>query len=249
MLDWPSVSQDPNNSKSFLMWKERYDKEITKLELFAKTTKDEKILSLIGAGNPDTRVLDIGFAEHTLDYVNNPNWFHAKLRSFYTGTVYGVDINSNLVTKIVEKTGWQNMIAADATDTGTILVKGGFDVIHAGDIIEHLSNIGGFLSFCRNNLKPGGKVILTTPNPVAWRTLKRWANFGGTVINMEHTCWITPTNMNELCRRFGFEFIESHYQVKSRKRSLLYRTLFPLVFRLRDFLFQDYIYIIKKTGS
>ncbi|MFY9329116.1 MAG: class I SAM-dependent methyltransferase [Georgfuchsia sp.] len=248
MLDWPKISQDPNDQRSFRIWKDQYDKTITKMELFAKRRKDEKILSLIGAGSASSKVLDIGFAEHTLEYVDNPNWFHRKLRQFYAGAVYGVDINSELVAKIVAQTGWNNLLAADATDGSHLLDGGDFDVIHAGDIIEHLSNPGGFLTFCRNNLKAGGRVILTTPNPLAWRTLRRWAGFGCTVANLEHTCWITPTNMNELCRRFGFEFAESHYQVKSRKRSLLYWIFFPLVFRLRDFLFNDYIYIIRKLG-
>jgi SAM-dependent methyltransferase len=39
-----------------------------------------------------------------------------------------------------------------------------FDVIVAGELIEHLSNPGRFLDCSRRHLKEGGKLLITTPN-------------------------------------------------------------------------------------
>jgi 2-polyprenyl-3-methyl-5-hydroxy-6-metoxy-1,4-benzoquinol methylase len=45
-----------------------------------------------------------------------------------------------------------------------------FEVIVAGDVIEHMSNPGLFLDNCRRHLEPGGQLILTTPN-AKWPTV------------------------------------------------------------------------------
>ena len=40
-----------------------------------------------------------------------------------------------------------------------------FDAIHAGEIIEHMEKPVDFLRGCCRTLKPGGIVVLSTPNP------------------------------------------------------------------------------------
>lgn len=43
-----------------------------------------------------------------------------------------------------------------------------YDVIYSGQVVEHLLNPDFFISECYRVLKKGGKLILTTPNLVAW---------------------------------------------------------------------------------
>ena len=40
-----------------------------------------------------------------------------------------------------------------------------FDTIVAGDLIEHLGNVEGFLKSVMGCLAPGGKLVIQTPNP------------------------------------------------------------------------------------
>ncbi len=43
-----------------------------------------------------------------------------------------------------------------------------FDIVYAAEIVEHLVNPDFFLEECNRLLKPGGHVIVTTPNLCAW---------------------------------------------------------------------------------
>jgi 2-polyprenyl-3-methyl-5-hydroxy-6-metoxy-1,4-benzoquinol methylase len=84
-------------------------------------------------------------------------------------------------------------------------LKKQFDVIVAGDIIEHLDNIGGFLESCKRHLKNNGKLIVTTPNPWHWKFIIKSAFLGGEVpINPEHTCWLCPRSLRQIVSRYGF---------------------------------------------
>jgi 2-polyprenyl-3-methyl-5-hydroxy-6-metoxy-1,4-benzoquinol methylase len=49
-----------------------------------------------------------------------------------------------------------------------------FDAVFAGEVIEHLLDTVGFLRECRRVLRPGGVLILTTPNLAYWRNLLQW---------------------------------------------------------------------------
>lgn len=49
-----------------------------------------------------------------------------------------------------------------------------FDAVFAGEVIEHLLDTVGFLQECRRVLRPGGVLILTTPNLAYWRNLLQW---------------------------------------------------------------------------
>ena len=64
-------------------------------------------------------------------------------------------------------------------DLRRMLKGGSADYIFAFDIIEHLSSPWDFLSSCRNLLKPGGTLVLTTPNINSWERLLRPDNWSG----------------------------------------------------------------------
>ena len=42
-----------------------------------------------------------------------------------------------------------------------------FDIVHAGEAIEHLYDTDSFVQECRRVLKKGGKLIITTPNTLS----------------------------------------------------------------------------------
>jgi len=79
-----------------------------------------------------------------------------------------------------------------------------FDVIVAGDIVEHLGNLDGFLRSCDASLAPGGMLIVQTPNPWYWRNVVKSVLRREVANNEEHTCWFCPRTWRQLVDRYGF---------------------------------------------
>lgn len=131
-------------------------------------------------------------------------WLHAELAS--VASVVGLDLNAAKVQRANEKWGTDVRVGdAQSFDLGET-----FDVIHAGELIEHLDNPGGMLSSAAKHLEPGGLLVLTTPNPFAF------SNFvyrigGKPKVNREHTCWFCEDTIRSLLGRFDFEVVEVDY--------------------------------------
>jgi len=246
LFDWTKVNSNPNDSEVFKSWKNYYENKIVQFNIFHEKNRDQRLLDLCKITNyGSVKLLDIGFAEHGIEYAKQPDWFHRKLRAFGNNNIYGLDLNEKAVQDITHLTKYENLIVGDATDSSLIIAEGNFDVIHAGDVIEHVSNLAGFLEFCKNNLTNGGSIIITTPNPCAHIAYKTWQR-QGILANMEHTCWITPTNMNELCRRIDLIFSESHYSM-NKKRTIKNRLKQRYIFNRKDTIFSEFIYVLTKT--
>lgn len=72
-----------------------------------------------------------------------------------------------------------------------------FEVIVAGDVIEHVSNQGRFLENIHRHLAPEGRLVLTTPN-AKWPTVFFKPN-------ETHTLWHDRHTLTHALSRAGFE--------------------------------------------
>lgn len=245
MFDWTKINSNPIDPVVIDAWKKYYEDHIVRFNIFHEKHRDERILDLCRVTEgANIKLLDIGFAEHGVEFSTHPDWFHRKLRTSGPNQIFGLDLNQKAVDDISSATKYDNLMVGDATDSSRLVSDGGFDVIHAGDVIEHVSNLGGFLGFCKNNLRPGGRIVITTPNPCTTAAYKTWQKHG-IIANMEHTCWITPTNMNELCRRANLTFSESHYAM-NKKKTLKNRIKERYIYNRRDTLFSEFVYVLTK---
>jgi SAM-dependent methyltransferase len=158
-------------------------------------------------------VLDVGAGSG----IDRPDWMHASVASVAAQAV-GVELDAKLATRARER-GF-DVIAADAQ---TLELGRTFEVVWAGELIEHLSCAGGFLDAARRHLVPGGRLVLTTPNAFAV------SNFvyrigGRPRVNKGHTCWYDETTLAQLLRRHGFDVVEVAYlghRTPGRVRALL----------------------------
>jgi len=153
----------------------------------------------------DKKVLDLGCVQHDVSRVENPNWLHGVINKHALSTL-GVDRLEEGIAELA-RLGF-NVIKGDVQ---TMQLGKKFDVIVAGDIIEHLSNCGQFLERVYEHLTPDGLFLVSTPNPIH---LLRFARLlvtdkGGP--NPEHTCWFTPPVLSQLVGRFGFEIVDVIY--------------------------------------
>jgi len=78
----------------------------------------------------------------------------------------------------------------------SIDLKERFDVVVAGDVIEHVSNQGLFLDNIKRHLQPNGKLILTTPN-AKWLTVLFKPN-------ITHALWHDIYTLRTILERHGF---------------------------------------------
>lgn len=111
--------------------------------------KTRIILSWIGS---EKKVLDIGCFDGRESYA-------IKTQG---NDVYGIDIMTSALIK-AEKKGIK-VFKLDLEKDKWPFGKNFFDIVLAGDIIEHLVNTDAFLEKIKYVLKPEGKLILSTPN-------------------------------------------------------------------------------------
>lgn len=159
------------------------------------------------------RVLDLGCIRHSAEFaLNDPGWLH-KLIKQAAKSVVGVDYLPEEVAKMAGH-GY-DIVMGDVTKPMNL--TGQFDVIVAGDLLEHLTNFDGFFTNCEKFLAPGGVLIITTPNPFfagEYGYVSMKMNF---LVNPEHTCWIDPLCLLQLVKRFGFRIEEASFVSQSWK--------------------------------
>ncbi len=164
----------------------------------------------------DKDILDIGCAVG----FRKSDWMHRNIKSI-ARTIVGLDLDNTSVTEI-KKMGFD----VEQGDAQNFNLNRKFNLIHAGELIEHLDNPGGFLESAGRHLTPDGLLLITTPNAL------RISNFiyaatGGLKVNPEHTCWFCNTTIKTLLARKGFEVVEIGY-LKHETFGLLRKFLLSL---------------------
>lgn len=159
--------------------------------------------SRFGAIEPYVRgrsVLDIGAASgHT-----RPDWMHGQIAAA-AQRVVGVDIDAGKVAQIQAR-GFDVRLV----DAGHLELDERFDVVFAGELIEHLTNFEAFLATARRHLKPGGQLLLTTPNAFCFTNFVYRYGFS-VQVHAEHTCWFCEDTLSSLVTRCGFRVSEVKY--------------------------------------
>lgn len=108
----------------------------------------KKVLEMIGSKN---KVLDIGCDNGTI----------GSLIRKKGNEVYGVDLSVDAIKFAKEKE--IQVLVADMKSIFPFL-ENSFDVVFAGEIIEHIYDTDQFLDEVKRVLRPYGHLVLTTPN-------------------------------------------------------------------------------------
>lgn len=173
-------------------------------------SSNRRVEALVDTVPRGRSVLDIGCVQHSTENMDNNDWVHAKLYNV-AEEVLGVDYLETEVRQLQQE-GY-NVVCADAEQMD---LDRTFDVVVAGELIEHLSNIGSFLDTVHDHLERDGELILTTPNPWAFHRFKQ-ALFGDVNANDEHTCWFDETTLRQVLERHGFHVRRVKYVTPSTK--------------------------------
>jgi 2-polyprenyl-3-methyl-5-hydroxy-6-metoxy-1,4-benzoquinol methylase len=104
-------------------------------------------------------ILDIGVVEHTSSATESPDWLHGKLKRS-AARCMGVDVLESEVENLRQR-GY-NVEFADVTREPLAMT---FELIIAGEVLEHLDAPGPFMKNCAAMLETGGRLAVTVPNP------------------------------------------------------------------------------------
>jgi 2-polyprenyl-3-methyl-5-hydroxy-6-metoxy-1,4-benzoquinol methylase len=154
---------------------------------------------------PTDVVLDVGFWGQGVDPTNE-KWLHNIIKS-KAKEVYGLDLEVS--EEFLKDSVHYKKVAAEHADFPV-----NFDVIFAGDLIEHLVNPGLFLDACKKMLKEGGMLVLTTPNTFNLFNLVEKITKYDPTVNPDHTFYFNQKTLKVLLQKCGFEVNKFHYVYK-----------------------------------
>jgi 2-polyprenyl-3-methyl-5-hydroxy-6-metoxy-1,4-benzoquinol methylase len=151
------------------------------------------------AGRPASQILSLGCGDGLLA---------ARLRE-RGHTVVGVD--GVEVAGVRERV--DTFVRADLADGIPPAAGDHFDVVIAGDVIEHLPRPNRIMQEIRQVLRPGGQVLLSVPNFGHWYPRGRIALglFGYDrrgILDETHLRFFTRTTLRRLVRDTGFDVLE-----------------------------------------
>lgn len=198
------------------------------------------------------KVLDLGCVGHTYLKESTPDFFHGKIKKV-ASYLLGVDILDSDISKLNKLK--YNVIQGDVQRLEKI---DSFDVVFAGELIEHLANFHGFFVSIEKNLKEDGCLILTTPN--AFFLLRMVLVFlNKKTARSDHTCFFDKTTLDNLLSMYGYQIVDMKY-VKTVSISDIKntKTILSFCFEMASYLleriiprigYRDIVVVAKKNNG
>jgi 2-polyprenyl-3-methyl-5-hydroxy-6-metoxy-1,4-benzoquinol methylase len=193
----------------------------------AYVSRDEYILSRCRG----KRVLHLGCLGETCRAASEREAFFLTSRSLHarlgevSARLVGVDLESEALTAL-QRAGYPDVYGGDVENLNDVgLPSIGFDVVVAGDIIEHLSNPGRMLDGIRDILERGGELVVTTPNAYGLPNYLRFLK-GNLREGADHVQSYSPFTLGYLLARHGWSVSSALSCHQARAESLSGRTAF-----------------------
>lgn len=120
----------------------------------------------------------------------------------------GVDLSASSIEWLRSNYSVDDIIFGNIEELDLIFPTKKFDVIVAGDVIEHINNVGGFYEAARKVLAPGGIIVVTVPNAFSIKKLLGVLLFKQERNHPDHLYYFTPLTFEQIAYRFGFNILE-----------------------------------------
>lgn len=165
----------------------------------------------------DRRVLDVGCVAHDIERMDSTQWLHGRLAAVARACV-GVDVLPDGVAAM-RKRGYEVVVHDLSDGLGPLAGLAPFDVIVAGELIEHVEAVDMLFRLGKEALAPDGELVVTTPNPYAPHRV-RAARRGIVWENVDHILYAFPSGMAELAERHGLVLAEAAVTDDRRRAGL-----------------------------
>jgi 2-polyprenyl-3-methyl-5-hydroxy-6-metoxy-1,4-benzoquinol methylase len=157
-----------------------------------------RLLDLVGSGK---RVLDVGCSSGYL----------ARPLSERGCTVVGIERDASAAA--VAREVCAEVLVGDIEAMDLPFERDSFDVVLCGDLIEHLRDPEQFLVRMRSLLRPGGRLVISTPNVANW-TIRlgllggRWRYTERGILDRTHLHFFTRKTLVQMLERAGYQVVE-----------------------------------------
>ncbi|GAA4539647.1 methyltransferase domain-containing protein [Pseudonocardia xishanensis] len=122
--------------------------------------------------------------------------YGADLLARTAGRVVGLDYDALTAAHAARR--YPDVAVARANLVALPVVTGSVDVVVSLQVVEHLWDQEGFLAECRRVLRPGGELLVSTPNRITFSPGR------DTPLNPFHTRELSPAELADLVRGSGF---------------------------------------------
>ncbi|MBA2670058.1 MAG: class I SAM-dependent methyltransferase [Gemmatimonadetes bacterium] len=149
------------------------------------------------------RVLHLGFVGHPnlQRHLEGTYWLHRRLVEV-ASEVVGVDSAEHDVARLQAHEDLGTMLYGDAERLDELDLKP-FDLVIAGEILEHLHRPGDALDGMRRKLAPGGRLLITVPNAYCLRRMIR-IPFGWEMVHHDHVAYYSHRTLTRLLSSHGY---------------------------------------------
>lgn len=179
-----------------------HDRSIQRVEYLLSQCEGKKVLHLGCTNWP-----------YTDDSLNAGSLLHAKIAE-RSCELFGLDADSRGLERL-RASGFENLYAADLERLDECSLDEKFDVVIAGEMIEHLNNPGLFLNGVKRFLGHDSKLIITTINAYgAFRFLiygLRGKGGRNEPVHPDHVAYYSHSTIKLLVERNGFRIADFYF--------------------------------------
>jgi SAM-dependent methyltransferase len=142
----------------------------------------------------------MGVVAHAVDKEQDEKWLHRPIAASASYCL-GVDILKDEVEQLKQQ-GY-NVRHCNILDSATDLGER-FDVMIVGEVIEHLGSPEKLFEAAQRVLVPGGKLVMTTPNPYYWKRMRDSLRVKiPRCESADHVTYLYPSGIAEFAERAG----------------------------------------------
>lgn len=180
--------------------------------------------------NKNVLHLGCGDAIHFKEHHKIGKHLHLSLLDV-SNEIYGVDLNEKIISKLQNEYNVPNLFVSNVENLN-INVSIKFDVIIAGELIEHLNNPGLFIDSVKKYMSENSILIITTPNMLSLKLLLH--SFKNSQrIHPDHTIGFTFSLLETLFQRYDFEINDwySFVEIFESNRNSFANNIFSYFFK------------------
>ena len=188
-------------------------KYISRIEFLKEVATKKSVLSL---GCSSGRFIE--------DHIHQQSLLHVILHN-QASELYGIDLDEDSLQLMREKLNYENLYHGNVEQLQDVPINKEFDVVIAGDILEHITCPGAMLEGVKRFLKPDGRIIISTNNAFGLHyQIKRW--LGSYKEHFEHVSFFSPETLSHMFDRHGYNVTEMFGAYTRPPFSIKEKTLF-----------------------